>query len=80
MNECPFSECQTTAGCAHRGPAGQLCYGRAAIREGTLLQRVERLERIVERLFPDKSDDPAPRWEIGKNGWDASDEATREDI
>lgn len=21
-----------------------------------------------------------PRWEIGKNGWDASDEITREDI
>jgi hypothetical protein len=23
---------------------------------------------------------PAERWEVGKNGWDASDEATREDI
>lgn len=23
---CSRSECQTTAGCAHRGPNGQLCY------------------------------------------------------
>ncbi len=23
---------------------------------------------------------PAERWKVGKNGWDASDEATREDI
>lgn len=23
---------------------------------------------------------PAERWEVGKNGWDASDEITREDI
>lgn len=23
---CQRMECQTTAGCAHRGPAGQMCY------------------------------------------------------
>ena len=26
MNVCGRSECQTTGGCAHRGPNGQLCY------------------------------------------------------
>lgn len=26
MQVCGRSECQTTAGCAHRGPSGQLCY------------------------------------------------------
>lgn len=26
------------------------------------------------------SENPAKRWEVGKNGWDATDEATREDL
>lgn len=26
MNVCGRSECHTTAGCAHRGPNGELCY------------------------------------------------------
>lgn len=26
MYACQRHECQTTAGCAHRGPMGQLCY------------------------------------------------------
>jgi hypothetical protein len=29
---------------------------------------------------PSAEPKPAERWEVGKNGWDASDEATREDI
>ena len=37
----------------------------------------------VKRKPAEKSADwtpPAERWEIGRNGWDASDEITREDI
>lgn len=26
MNVCTRSECHTTAGCAHRGPRGELCW------------------------------------------------------
>jgi hypothetical protein len=57
MNACPYRECQTSAGCGHRGPKGEFCYFKTTVREGTLLERVERLERIVERLCPDKSAD-----------------------
>ena len=57
MNAGPFKECQTTAGCAYRGPRGEFCYGKTTVREGSLLQRIERLERIVEHLCPDKSHD-----------------------
>jgi hypothetical protein len=57
MNACPFRECGNTGGCAHRGPNGEFCYFKQTVREGSLLQRVERLERIVERLCPDKFDD-----------------------
>ena len=59
MNGCPYFECRTSAGCGHRGPRGEFCYfpnqpdHEAIVRQGTLEQRVARLERLVAHLCPD---------------------------
>jgi hypothetical protein len=49
---CTLPECQTTAGCAHRGPKGEMCWSASPIarlaeaaRES--LAEIEKVERIV---------------------------------
>lgn len=53
MNVCDRLECQTSAGCAHRGPHGEMCYfpdSTVPIDSGSLLRRIEELERRVAEL------------------------------
>lgn len=46
-------ECQTSSGCAHRGPHGEMCYfpySTVPVDSGSLLRRIEELERRVAEL------------------------------
>lgn len=52
FNSCSRPECQTTAGCAHRGPAGEFCWFSEAVGErhrftGAVLTEQEREVLVI---------------------------------
>jgi hypothetical protein len=52
MNTCNLKECATTAGCAHRGPMGELCYFSDAERPLNDLDRISIAQQTVaDRLM-----------------------------
>ena len=77
MNVCGLIECSTTAGCAHRGPEGQLCYFGGSYDSGYLagLEAAAKVAILDERDVPKaaKHDVIKMRWyQWGKD--DASQE------
>ncbi len=59
------------------GPDGRIHYRRPAT--DPAVDEARRTPGYSVRMVDSETIEP-PRWEIGKNGWDASDDATREDI
>jgi len=50
MNMCWRSECQTTGGCAHRGPNGELCWFFVPTEADRLRTETEALRKRVAEL------------------------------
>lgn len=80
MAQCARHECQTTAGCAHRGPRGEMCWFESQYEADSkeisrLRARVERLEgalrHCVDRLA--QANDEI-KWLRGQHGHEITDQ------